>query len=78
MSFFSSLESTAMPFVIRVQEMIGRVIYDYTGVATNDITNQALFYLISAFMLYLVWLLIKPSEGVYHYRHQGHHRHNHN
>ncbi|OUS05054.1 hypothetical protein A9Q96_13210 [Rhodobacterales bacterium 52_120_T64] len=73
MSFLSSLERTVMPFVTRVQDMIGRVIYDYTGVISSDLVNQAVFYLVSAVMLYLVWLLIKPTESVYHYRPQHHH-----
>jgi len=73
MSFLSSLERTVMPFVARVQDMIGRVIYDYTGVATNDAVNQAAFYVVASFMMYLVWLLIKPADSVYNYRPQ--HRH---
>ena len=73
MSILSKIENTVMPFVYRVQDTIGDVIFDYTGVITSDLTNQAVFYFVSAFMLYLVWLLIKPSESVYHYRHQ--HRH---
>ncbi len=73
MSFLSSLERTIMPFVARMQDMIGKVIYDYTGVASNDAVNQAVFYVVSSFMLYLVWLLIKPAESVYQYRPQ--HRH---
>ena len=73
MSFFNSVELAVMPFVLRVQDMIGRVIYDYTGVMTSDLVNQVVFYFVGSFMLYLVWLLIKPSESVYHYRAQHHH-----
>jgi len=73
MSFLSSVERTVMPFVTRVQDMIGKVIYDYTGIASGDYVNQAIFYVVGAFMLYLVWMLIKPTQSVYHYRPQ--HRH---
>ncbi len=73
MSFLSSVERAVMPFVTRVQDMIGKVIYDYTGVVSADYINQAIFYVVGAFMLYLVWMLIKPAESVYHYRPQ--HRH---
>ena len=73
MSFLSSLERTVMPFVTRVQDMIGKVIYDYTGVVSSEVVNQAVFYLVGTFMLYLVWLLIKPADSVYNYRPQ--HRH---
>lgn len=73
MSFLSSVERTVMPFITRVQDMIGKVIYDYTGVASTDYINQAIFYVVGGFMLYLVWMLIKPAESVYHYRPQ--HRH---
>jgi len=73
MSFLSSVERTVMPFVIRVQDMIGKVIYDYTGVVSSDYVNQAIFYFVGTFMLYLVWMLIKPTQSVYHYRPQ--HRH---
>ena len=73
MSFLSSLERAVMPFVNRVQDMIGNVIFNYTGTITSDIVNQAVFYFVGALMLYLVWLLIKPTESVYYYRPQ--HRH---
>ena len=73
MSFFNAVERAVLPFVLRVQDMIGRVIYDFTGVMTNDLTNQAVFYLVGTVMLYLVWLLVKPSESVYNYRAQHHH-----
>lgn len=73
MSFLSSVQSTVMPFVIRVQDMIGRVIFDYTGVASNEYVNQAVFYVVGSFMLYMVWLLLKPAENIYSYRPQ--HRH---
>ena len=73
MSIFNAVELAVLPFVLRVQDMIGRVIYDYTGVMTSDLVNQVVFYFVGSFMLYLVWLLIKPSESVYHYRAQ--HRH---
>ena len=46
MSFFSSVERAVLPFVTRVQDMIGKVIYDYTGVASNDYVNQAVFYIV--------------------------------
>lgn len=72
MSFLSSLERAVMPFVLRVQDMIGRVIYDYTGIMTSDLVNQVVFYFVGSFMLYLVWLLIKPSDSVYHYRTHHH------
>ena len=74
MSFSNAVERAVLPFVLRVQDMIGRVIYDFTGVMTGDLTNQAVFYFVGSVMLYLVWLLIKPADSVYHYRHQ--HRHN--
>ena len=70
MSFLNAVERAVMPFVLRVQDMIGRVIYDYTGIITNDLTNQAVFYFVGSFMLYMVWTLIKPSESVYHYQHR--------
>jgi hypothetical protein len=73
MSIFNAVELVVLPFVLRVQDMIGRVIYDYTGVMSSDLVNQVVFYFVGSFMLYLVWLLIKPSESVYHYRAQ--HRH---
>ena len=73
MSFLSSLERAVMPFVNRVQDMIGNVIFDYTGAMTSDIVNQAVFYFVGSLILYLVWLLIKPTESVYYYRPQ--HRH---
>ncbi len=73
MSIFNAVELAVLPFVLRVQDMIGRVIYDYTGVMSSDLVNQVVFYFVGSFMLYLVWLLIKPSESVYHYRAQ--HRH---
>jgi len=73
MSFLSSVQSAVMPFVTSVQDMIGKVIYNYTGVVSSDYVNQAIFYFVGGFMLYLVWLLIKPAESVYHYRPQ--HRH---
>jgi hypothetical protein len=73
MSIFNAVELAVLPFVLRVQDMIGRVIYDYTGIMTSDLVNQVVFYFVGSFMLYLVWLLIKPSESVYHYRAQ--HRH---
>jgi len=73
MSFFNAVEQAVTVFVHRVQDMIGRVIYDYTGIMTGDLINQVVFYFVGSFMLYLVWLLIKPSESVYHYRPQHHH-----
>ena len=73
MSVFNAVEQAVLPFVLRVQDMIGRVIFDFTGVITGDLVNQVVFYFIGSFMLYLAWLLIKPSESVYHYRPQ--HRH---
>lgn len=74
MSFLNAVERTVMPFVNRVQDTIGNVIFDYTGIITGDAVNQAVFYFVGGFMLYLVWLLIKPSESVYHYRSQHHHQ----
>ncbi len=73
MSFFNAVERAVIPFVLRVQDMIGRLIYDYTGIMTGDTVNQAVFYIVGSFMLYLIWLLIKPAESVYQYRPQHHH-----
>lgn len=73
MSIISSVQNAVVPFVNRVQEMIGTVIFDYTGIMTSNTVNEVVFYIVGAFMVYLVWLVIKPSESVYYYRTQ--HRH---
>ena len=73
MSIFSAIEHTVLPFIVRVQKAIGDVIFDYTGVITSDIINQVIFYFVGTILLYLVWLLVKPAESVYHYRSQHHH-----
>ena len=73
MSILSSFESTVMPFILRVQDTIGDVIFSFTGILTSDFVNQVVFYFIGAFIVYLAWLLLKPSESVYSFRPQHHH-----
>ncbi|MGE4612037.1 MAG: hypothetical protein AAED33_11740 [Paracoccaceae bacterium] len=73
MSIFSRTESTLLPFVTRVQDTIGDVIFSFTGVMTGDLVNQVVFYFIAVFVVYLAWLLLKPAESVYNYRPQHHH-----
>lgn len=73
MSILSTFESTVVPFVNRVQDTIGDVIFSFTGILTSDFVNQVVFYFIGVFVVYLAWLLFKPSESVYSYRPQHHH-----
>ena len=73
MSILSKAESTLLPFVARVQDTIGDVIFSFTGVMTGDLVNQVVFCFIAVFVVYLAWLLLKPEESVYNYRPQHHH-----
>lgn len=73
MSILSSAGNSLQHFASRVQDTIGDVIFSFTGVITSDAVNEAIFYFLGAFLLYLAWLLFKPSESVYHYRSQHHH-----
>lgn len=68
MSFIEKAERLAVGFAHRVQDTIGRVIYDYTGIMNNDMLNAVVFYLLLGFGAYILWLMFKPSESVYHYR----------
>ena len=62
MSIFSDLGGILLPAVERVQDMIGTVIFSFTGITTSDATNQVIFYLMGVFLGYLYYLLTKPQE----------------
>ncbi len=68
MSIIDKAERLAGGFADRVQTVIGRVIYDYTGIMNNQRLNEVVFYLLLGFCVYLVWLLLRPRESVYRYR----------
>ncbi len=67
MSIVAKFERVDVPFLERVRDMVGRVVYDYTGITTTDSINAVLLAFLVMFVLILVWALYKPHESVYHY-----------
>lgn len=71
MSILSEIKATFIPFVNSVSDMIGRVIFDYSGVRTSEMVNDIIFYIMLLFILVLLRLVMKRPESVYHYRHHS-------
>lgn len=69
MSILSEITDTFMPFMDRVSNMIGRVIFDYAGFRTSDFINDVIFYIMAIFLLVLMRMVMRRPESVYHYRH---------
>lgn len=70
MSVLREIKDVFMPFVDSVSNMIGRVVYDYTGVRSSEMVNDVIFYMIAAFCLFLLLTIFKRPESVYRYRHK--------
>jgi len=71
MSILSEVKALFMPFMNSVSDVIGRVIYDYSGVRTSEMINDVIFYVMAIFLLILMRMVLKRPESVYHYRHRS-------
>ncbi len=67
MSINDKIERYVVSTVDKLQDMVGKVIFDYTGISTSDYVNTVILAFLALFVVVLVWALRKPHESVYHY-----------
>ncbi len=67
MSVVAKFERVDAPFLERVRDMVGKVIFDYTGIVTTDSVNAIILAFLILFAAVLAWAFYRPHESVYHY-----------
>ena len=70
MGIIDDMKELVLPIMDSISDMVGRVIYDYAGIRSSDVVNDVITYIMAAFLLFLLWTVLKRPESVYSYRHR--------